>query len=98
MSQVSVSLVSMPFKSRCLKALKNARGRDRAKIRREYFAASTKGGAKFFIHKAAVMTRENRMPAVRRARPSMLSLFRLPRTRQWVADPVWLYRRRQEGE
>ncbi len=77
-----------------LKALKNARGRDRARIRREYFTASTKGGAKFFVHKVALMARGNRMPAVRRARPGILSLFRLPPARQWVADPVGRYRGR----
>ena len=49
-----------------LKALKNARGRDHAQIRKEYFAASTKGGAKFFIHKVAQMARNNRLPAISR--------------------------------
>jgi phospholipase C len=77
-----------------LKALKNARGRDRIQIRREYFAASTKGGARFFIRKVAQMTRNNRMPVMRRAWSDILSLFRLPPTRPWTADSIAGYRRR----
>jgi phospholipase C len=77
-----------------LKALKNARGRDRAQIRKEYFAAATKGGAKFFMHKVALMARSNRTPVARQRERSLLSLFRLPPTRQWIPDSTSLYRRR----
>lgn len=77
-----------------LKALKNARGRDRAQIRKEYFAAVTRGGAKFFIHKVARMAANNRIRAVRKREPALLSLFRTPPTRRWIADSVSVYRRR----
>lgn len=80
-----------------LKALKNARGRDRAQIRKEYFAAVTSGGAKFFIHKVAQMARNNRAPVVRRHESAIMSLFRLPPTRSWVADPINIYRRRPKS-
>jgi phospholipase C len=76
-----------------LKALKNARGRDRAQIRKEYFAADTKDNARFFIHKVAQMTRGNRMAAGHRIRRRVLSLFRLPPTRRWVSDAIGRYRR-----
>jgi phospholipase C len=77
-----------------LKALKNARGRDRAQIRKEYFAAATKGGAKFFMHKVALMARSNRPSVARQRERSLWSLFRLPPTRQWIPDSTSIYRRR----
>lgn len=70
-----------------LKALKNARGRDRTQIRREYFAAVTSGGARYFIHKVARMAANIRIRAVRRREPALLSLFRPPPTRRWIAEP-----------
>jgi phospholipase C len=77
-----------------LKALKSARGRDRAQIRKEYFAARTKGGAKYFIHKVALMTQNTRISAVSKRKPGFLaSLFRPIPLRPWLADPVSLYRR-----
>ena len=77
-----------------LKALKNARGRDRAQIRKEYFAAVTKGGAKYFRHKVALMARANRTSVPRDRRRSLLSLFTLPRTRRWFPDATSIYRRK----
>ena len=72
-----------------LKALKNARGRDRQQIRKEYLAASTRGGAKLFIHKVATMARGNRISAVAAPRLALLPPFR---ARRWLADPISTYR------
>jgi phospholipase C len=77
-----------------LKALKNARGRDRTQIRKEYFAAVTKGGAKHFIHKVAQMTGKTRVSYRPERKPAILSPFGLPPTRQWTADSISAYRRR----
>ena len=76
-----------------LKALKSTRGRDHAQIRKEYLAARTKGGAKYFLHKVAVMTKANRLSAVPLRKPGFLSLFRrMPQVR-WLADPIGVYLR-----
>jgi phospholipase C len=77
-----------------LKALKNVRGRDRTQVRKEYLAASTKGAARFFIHKVAQTTRGNRFAAVPRPGRKVYSLFRFPKTRRWAPDPIGRYRRR----
>ena len=77
-----------------LKALKNAKGRDRPLIRKEFFAANSKGGAKFFIHKVALMTQQNRVSALRQRRLGNLPLLLPTPKRRWVADPIYLYRRR----
>jgi len=76
-----------------LKALKSARGRDRAQIRKEYFAARTKGGAKYFIHKVALMMQNTRLSAVPKRKPGFLARFRSIPLRPWPADPISLYRR-----
>ena len=81
-----------------LKALKNARGRDRVQIRKEYFAAATKGGAKFFMHKVALMAHANRTSIARLRERSVLSLFRSPPVRRWVPDPITIYRRRSASQ
>jgi hypothetical protein len=78
-----------------LKALKSARGRDRAQIRKEYLAAVTQGGAKFFIHKVAKMTRTLRVAPAARA-PTVFSLFRGPQLRPWSADATSRYRRKTD--
>jgi phospholipase C len=81
-----------------LKALKNARGRDRPRIRKEYFAATTKGGAKHFIHKVARMTAENRSsPLPARAPGFFSSLLPTPRV-GWASTPLPLYLKRVEKE
>jgi phospholipase C len=74
-----------------LKALKNARGRDRTQIRREYFAAVTRGGSKYFIHKVALMMNAHRTPVVRSKISSVIALFRQPPTRPWNADSTSIY-------
>jgi hypothetical protein len=76
--------------------LKNARGRDRRQIRKEYLAATTKGGAKHFIWKVAQMTAEiRRSPLPGRAPGIFASLLPTPR-RAWVPTPLPLYRKRAE--
>ncbi|CAN7741052.1 alkaline phosphatase family protein [Variovorax sp. LjRoot178] len=81
-----------------LKALKNARGRDRAQIRKEYFAATTKGGAKHFMHKVAQMTGKERVSPLPGQAPGIFtSLVPLPR-RAWIPTPVTLYRKRGEND
>ena len=81
-----------------LKALQNARGRDRAQIRKEYFAASTRGGAKHFLHKVAQMTAEIRVsPRPERAPGIFASLLPSPR-RAWIPTPLALYRKRADKE
>jgi hypothetical protein len=59
-----------------LKALKSTRGRDHAQIRKEYLAARTKGGEKYFMFKVAMMTMGNRLSAVTERKLGFLSLFR----------------------
>jgi phospholipase C len=76
-----------------LKALKSARGRDHTQIRKEYLAATTKGGAKYFIHKVATMTTENRLSARLERKSRFRSLFRSKPQHRWIADPVSMYRR-----
>jgi phospholipase C len=75
-----------------LKALKNAHGRHRQQIRKEYLAADNHAGARRFIHKVAVFTRGNRPPAPRRAGPFRVLLSFRPR--HWTAEPVNAYRGR----
>src|SRR5207249_2344142 len=76
-----------------IKALKTARGRDRSQILKEYLAARTKGGAKYFMRKVAMMTKNSRLSAVRERKPGFLSLFRPMPQLRWLADPIGLYRR-----
>jgi hypothetical protein len=61
-------------------------------MRKEYLAAVTHGGAKFFIHKVALMALSNRVALSRGPGPRASSLFRLPAPRHWVADPISTYR------
>ena len=73
-----------------IKALKNARGRDRQQIRKEYLAADNHDGARRFIHKVASFAADARLPARRR-----VSLFRVLssfRPRKWTSEPVRAYR------
>lgn len=73
-----------------LKALKNARGRDRQQIRKEYLAADNHDGARRFIHKVASFVDDTRLPARRR-----IGMFRVLlsfRPRKWSAEPVSAYR------
>jgi phospholipase C len=81
-----------------LKALKNARGRDKPQIRKEYFAANTMGGAKHFIHKVALMTAVNRLSAVPDRAPGIFAFLRSIPQLRWTADPLTLYRRRGGNE
>jgi hypothetical protein len=73
-----------------LKALKNARGRDRQQIRKEYLAADNHAGARRFIHKVATFTRDNRLPA--RPRAGLFKVLLSFRPRHWNAEPVNVYR------
>ena len=80
-----------------LKALKNARGRDRQQIRKEYLAADTRGGARRFIHKAATMARGNRISVAKARRRGILAAFLSFPTRKWLADPISTYRGDSSG-
>jgi hypothetical protein len=73
-----------------LKALVVARGSDRPQIRREYLAATTLGGAHYFIRKVAIRARHLRLPAPRpKFRPPLLT--RAPK-RVWPGDSASVYR------
>jgi phospholipase C len=76
-----------------LKALVVARGRDRPQIRREYLAATTRGGARYFIRKVALLAQRLRQPApgARRLRLRLPLLTRPPK-RVWRSDPASVYR------
>jgi phospholipase C len=76
-----------------LKALNSARGRDQMQIRKEYLAARTRMGAKYFMNKVAMMTKDNRTSAVAARRAGFLSLFRSPPQLRWMGDPINLYLR-----
>jgi phospholipase C len=73
-----------------LKALKNARGRDRQQIRKEYLAADNHDGARRFIHKVATFVGDARLPG--RQRVDLFRVLRSFRPRQWTAEPVSAYR------
>jgi phospholipase C len=77
-----------------LKALTIARGRDRRQIRKEYLAAQTRGGARYFIRKVAIMAQQLRLPppGSRKASPPRRWLFGIAPQRLWRADPLHEYR------
>jgi phospholipase C len=76
-----------------LKALVTARGQDRPQIRREYLAATTRGGARYFIRKVALLARQLRLPApsTNRRRLRLPFLTRAPK-RVWQREPAAIYR------
>ena len=77
-----------------LKALKNARGRDRAQIRKEYIAATTRGGARHFMHKVAQMTAEIRIPGPLKRASGVFASVMPSTVRAWAPTPLALYRTR----
>jgi phospholipase C len=77
-----------------LKALKVARGRDRPQIRKEYLAAQTRGGARHFIRKVALMSRQLRLPAPGTKKPiPPKRISGVAPKRQWQNEPLHEYRR-----
>lgn len=74
-----------------LRALATARGRDHPRIKREFAAVTTEGGARHFMAKTAVMV----APDVRTARHRTLlgKWFPLPQKRRWIPTPLQAYRR-----
>ena len=75
-----------------LKAIASTRGRDRAKIVREFVAMRTAAGAGYFMAKTANLTRSVRM-SYQSSRSKFSHLFRSPLQKSWPADKLSLYRR-----
>jgi hypothetical protein len=77
-----------------LKAMSTARGRDRQQIRQEYLAVRTRGAARHFMRKVAIMARHIRLPATVRSK-GLISprMFLKPPRRQWQSEPLQSYRR-----
>jgi hypothetical protein len=77
-----------------LKALKVARGRDRPQIRKEYLTAQTRGGARHFIRKVALMSRQLRLPAPGTKKPvPPKRISGLAPKQHWQSEPLHEYRR-----
>jgi len=77
-----------------LKALTISRGRDHRQIRKEHLAAQTRGGARYFMRKVAVMAQQLGLPppSVSRPAPPRNWLFSLAPGRRWRAEPLHIYR------
>ena len=77
-----------------MKALTIARGRDRRQIRKEYLAAQTRGGARYFMRKVAIMAQQLRLPppGAHKVSPRRSWLFGFAPRRRWRADPLHTYR------
>lgn len=73
-----------------LKALAIVPGRDRDQIRKEYLAATTRGGARHFMRKVARLSRSEKRDGARRS-AFVRWLFPNPK-RKWIETPGHAYR------